>query len=245
MKLSGRITRSTDECEMSRSCHSALFSSAAPALARTQPREADDLLAADRVALVRHRRRALLSLRERFLDLADLRLLQAANLQREFFERRGGDGQRGQQLRVAVALNHLRSDRRRLEPEAAADVRFDRRRQVRKRADRARELADGHRLAGTAHPRHVSRQLRVPQRELQTERHRLRVNAVRAADHRRAAMLLGALPDRLHQAVETREDQVAGLAHLQRLGGVDDVGRGQAEVKPPGRRDRRARRRRW
>ena len=34
MKLSGRITRSTDECEMSRSCHSATFSSAAIALAR-------------------------------------------------------------------------------------------------------------------------------------------------------------------------------------------------------------------
>ena len=35
MKLSGRMTRSTDECEMSRSCQRALFSNAAPALART------------------------------------------------------------------------------------------------------------------------------------------------------------------------------------------------------------------
>ena len=34
MKLSGRMTRSTDECEMSRSCQSATFSSAAIALAR-------------------------------------------------------------------------------------------------------------------------------------------------------------------------------------------------------------------
>ena len=35
MKLSGRMTRSTDECEMSRSCQSALFSSAAMALPRS------------------------------------------------------------------------------------------------------------------------------------------------------------------------------------------------------------------
>ncbi len=34
MKLSGRITRSTEECEMSRSCQRAMFSSAAIALLR-------------------------------------------------------------------------------------------------------------------------------------------------------------------------------------------------------------------
>ena len=64
-----------------------------------QPRQADDLLAADRVALVRHRRRALLALAERLLDLADLGLLQAANLERELLERRGGDGQRASAAR--------------------------------------------------------------------------------------------------------------------------------------------------
>ena len=89
MKLSGRMTRSTDECEMSRSCQSATFSSAGHGVAAQQPRQADDLLAADRVALVRHRRRALLPLAERLLDFADLRLLQAADLERELLERRG------------------------------------------------------------------------------------------------------------------------------------------------------------
>ena len=57
-------------------------------VAAQQPRQADDLLAADRVALVRHRRRALLALAERLLDLADLGLLQAADLERELLERR-------------------------------------------------------------------------------------------------------------------------------------------------------------
>ena len=35
MKLSGTTTRSTEECELSRSCHRATFSSAAIALARS------------------------------------------------------------------------------------------------------------------------------------------------------------------------------------------------------------------
>ena len=40
MKLSGRMTRSTDECEMSRSCQSAMFSNAAwqlPRISRARP----------------------------------------------------------------------------------------------------------------------------------------------------------------------------------------------------------------
>ena len=57
-------------------------------VAANQAREADDLLAADRVALVRHRRRALLPLGERLFDFADFGLLQPANLERELLERR-------------------------------------------------------------------------------------------------------------------------------------------------------------
>ena len=207
------------------------------AVAAKQPREADDLLAADRIALVRHRRRALLPLGERLLDLADLGLLQAADLERELLERRAGDGQRRQQLGVPIALNHLRRDRRRLEPEPPADVGFDRRRQVRERADRARQLADADDRLARARTRSTSRaELRVPERQLQAERHRLGVHAVRAADHRRAAMLERAIADRLGQRVEILQDDVARLAHLQRLRGVDDVRRGQAEVQPARRR---------
>ena len=82
----------------------------------------------------------------------------------------------------------------------------------------------------------VAADLRVPERQLQAERHRLGVHAVRPADHRRAPMLEGALADRLGQPVEILQDDVARLAHLQRLRGVDDVRRGQAEMQPAGRR---------
>ena len=112
------------------------------AVAADEPRQADDLLAADRIALVGHRRRALLALGERLLDLADLGLLQPADLERELLERRRRNGQRRQQLGVPIALNDLRRHRRRLEPEPPAHVGFDRRRQVREGPDRARQLAD-------------------------------------------------------------------------------------------------------
>ena len=76
-------TRSTEECEMSRSCHSATSSSAAWRVAAQHAREAGDLLGLDRVALVRHRRGALLPGAERLLHLAHLGALQVADLGRE------------------------------------------------------------------------------------------------------------------------------------------------------------------
>ena len=79
---------------------------------------------------------------------------------------------------------------------APADVGFDRRRQVRERADRAGNLADADTArARAAHALDVARDLGVPERQLQPERHRLGVHAVRAADHRRPAMLERAIAD--------------------------------------------------
>ena len=201
-------------------------------VAAKQAREPDDLLAADRVSLVGHRRRALLPLAERLFDLADLGLLKSANLERELLERRTNDGEHRDQLGVAIALDHLRRDRRRRQTQRSTDVALDRRRQVRERADRARQLADGDDLARAPETHDVSSELGVPQRELETEGHRLGMHAVRASDHRRASMLQRPGVNGLHQPIEIGEEQVARLAHLDRLRGVDDVGGGQAEVQP-------------
>ena len=56
---------------------------------------------------MRHRRRALLPFGERLLHLADFGPLQAANLEREFLERSGRDGQHREELGVPIALNDL------------------------------------------------------------------------------------------------------------------------------------------
>ena len=78
------MTRSTDECEISRSCQRAIVLKGGARVRAHEPRQADDLLASDRVPLVRHGRRALLPLGKRFLHLADLGLLQAADLEGAF-----------------------------------------------------------------------------------------------------------------------------------------------------------------
>ena len=198
-----------------------------------QAREPDDLLAPDRIAFVRHRRRALLPFAERLLELADLGFLEPAHLQCEFLERGAGDGEHRQELRVPIALDHLRGDGRRLEAEPLADVGFDLRRQMREGADGARQLADADDRARAAYALDVAADLGVPERQLQPERHRLRVDAVGPPDHRRVPMLERPVADGLGQRVEIAQNEIARLAHLDRLRGVDDVGGGHAEVQPP------------
>ena len=136
MNVSGRITRSTEECEMSRSCQSATFSSAAIALPRSSRARPAICSQPIGLRLWGMADEPFCPLRERLLDLADLRLLQAADLERELLERGAADRQGGHEVGVAVALDDLRRHRRGLEPEPAAHVGLDRRRQVREGADR-------------------------------------------------------------------------------------------------------------
>ena len=105
-RVGQRSIRSAPECEMSRSCQSATFSTPACALprstrARPQMRSRDD-----RVALVRHRARALLARPERLLDLAHLGALEVADLGREALQ--PGAGQRD---RAAAARRGGRAGR--------------------------------------------------------------------------------------------------------------------------------------
>ena len=64
-------------------------------------------LGQDRVALVGHRGRALLARLERLLDLADLGVLEVADLGREPLQAAAEDRDRGQQRGVAIALDDL------------------------------------------------------------------------------------------------------------------------------------------
>ena len=76
-----------------------------------------------RVALVRHRRRALHALGERLLDLAHLGAGEVADLGGEPLERRGGERERGEQLGVAVARDDLGRERIGLEPRRSQAIR--------------------------------------------------------------------------------------------------------------------------
>ena len=80
-------------------------------VAAQHAREPADALGGDRVALVRHRARALLAGAERLLDLAHLGALEVADLLREALEPGAGERDRAQQLGVAVARHDLGGDR--------------------------------------------------------------------------------------------------------------------------------------
>ena len=73
-----------------------------------EPGQTRNLLAPDGVPLVRHRRRPLLPSPERFLDFANLRLLESSNLKCELFERGRQNRERRQEIRVPIPLDDLR-----------------------------------------------------------------------------------------------------------------------------------------
>src|SRR4029453_18573358 len=79
-------------------------------VAAEHAREARQALGVDRVALVRHRARALLARAERLLDLAHLGALEVADLGREALDSGAGERDRSQQLGVAVARDDLGRD---------------------------------------------------------------------------------------------------------------------------------------
>ena len=195
-------------------------------------REAADLFAGDGIAFVRHGGTAALLAAERLFDFADFGALQMADFLRDAFERRGDDGERGEILRVAVAFDHLRSDRRGGEAEALADFLFDLRTKMRAGADRAGNFTDGDLLRGDLKAREVAAIFGVPIGDLQAEGDGLGVNAVRAADFRRVFEFPGAPLENFAERFDFFLDQVRGFADEQRLRGVHDVVGSEPVVQP-------------
>ena len=127
---------------------------------------------------MRHGGTAALLAAERLLDFTHFGALQVTDFLRDAFQRCGDDRQRGEILRVAVAFNHLRSDRRGREAEAMADFLFDFRTQMRASAHRAGNFADGDLLRGDLKAREIAAIFGVPVGDFQAEGNRLGVNAV-------------------------------------------------------------------
>ena len=82
-----------------------------------------------------------------------------------------------------------------------------------------------------AQARAIAVELERPGRELEPERDRLGVDAVRASHLERAGVLSGASDEDLDEAVERSEDEVRGRAALERECRVHDVAARQAEVE--------------
>ena len=200
-------------------------------VAAQDARHPDEAFGGDRVALVRHRRGALLAGGEGLRHLADLGALQVADLGGERLDRRSHRGERVEVLGVAVAGDHL-SGGHGPQAECPADVLLHRRLDVRVGAYGAGQLPDGDRLARPAKTGAVAIGLQAVESELHAECRGLGVHAVRAAERRRGRVLDRPALERRDERVRRLDQQVGGADERRRERGVDDIGRGQPVVDP-------------
>ena len=108
---SGAKTRSTEEWEISRSCHRVDVLQRRHHGGPHHPGQAGQVLRQHRVALVGHGRGALLARSEILLGLAHLAALQVADLDRQVLDRGGDDAEGGEEGGMAVARDDLGRDR--------------------------------------------------------------------------------------------------------------------------------------
>ena len=194
--------------------------------------EAAEPLGDDRVALVRHRRGALLTLGERLLDLAHLGPLEVADLGREALDPRARNRDPGEQHGVPVTRDHLGRDVLRPEAQLLHHPALDRRRHRRIGPDRPGDLADGDLLEGVLETAQVPVGLERERCQLQAEGRGLSVDAVGAADAEHVAEFARAPDQRIAVDARAGDDDLAGLLQLQCQRVVDDVVGGEAVVEP-------------
>ena len=209
---------------MSRSCQSATFSIAGSGIAAHEAGKSGQVLGQNRVALVRHGRRALLPHGEELLGLADFGALQMADFGRKPLDGRGDHAERREEHGVPVARDDLRRDRLGLEAELSGDVSLHARIEMRKGADRARNRAGADILLRAQKPLFRAGKLGIGEGKLQTECRRLGVDAVAAAHRDRVFVLHRAALQRFEERVEIREQDVGGARELDCEAGVEHIG---------------------
>ena len=134
---------------MSRSCHKRDVFEGGLRIGADHARQAADLLAGHRIALVRHGGGAFLSGGERFFGFAHLGALQVADFERDLFQA-GGDAsaRRRDSERGGRARSPARRSARGFETQTGADFFLGFRADVGEGADGAGDLADAHFFRG-------------------------------------------------------------------------------------------------
>jgi hypothetical protein len=116
--------------------------------------------------------------------------------------------------------------------EFLANVSLDARTEMRAGAHSTGNLAHGHHFAGALQPFQGAAKFIIHQRKLETERRRLGMDAVAAADAGRELVFIGAALDDGQQFFHVGDENVRRLLHLHGVAGVTDVAAGEAEVEP-------------
>ena len=227
------MIRSTEEWEISRSCHNAMSSKAACDVGPNHARQSADLFAGDRVAFVRHGGGALLAGARRALRLRAPRCAAGAGFRERSFRawRRSGRARR-RSWRAGRARSPGRRSARvpgpggrrcalRLRVRYAR--RFRRRPKSCRRAFRRRlPRSDGHCAASSSYQRASFRPNVIGSAWMPCVRPIwtvcLNSKARRLED--------------LGQLIESAFDKLGSLADQQRLRGIDDIVRGQPIMQP-------------
>ena len=172
---------------MSRSCHSATFSSAAmalPRISRARPTICSQPIGLRLWGIADD---PFCPLPKRLFDLADLSLLQPANLQCKLLERGGGDRERCQAARrddrAESPATKSAAGSRSSRLHTSASIAGSRCANVPTAPEILPTLTTSRARCTRAMLRAISG---IPERQLQAKRHRLGMHAVRAADHWRA-----------------------------------------------------------
>ncbi len=132
---------------------------------------------------------------------------------------------------MAIALDDLGAHRIGVEVELREDLGLDVRAQVAVRPDRPRDLAGGDLVDGLGQAAAAAIDLERPAGELQTERDRLRVDAVGPAHHQRVGLAPRSDDQGRDQAVAVAKEERPRVAELEGERGVDDVAARQAEME--------------
>ena len=178
------MTRSTEECEISRSCQRATFSNAACALARTTRARPQICSQVTGLRLCGMAELPFWPLRKVFLSLAHFGALQVADFEGDLFQTGRQHRKSGHEVRVAVPLYHLRGNRRRTQSQLFTDRLFDLGADVREGSDGARDLAHAHVFRRGLKAPDIAAGLFVPDGELQPKGDGLGMHSVGAADLR-------------------------------------------------------------
>jgi hypothetical protein len=160
--------------------------------------------------------------------------LEMADLGGDLVERAGEDGQGADVGGVEVALDDLGGDGYGLEAEGCADGGFVLGFEVAEGADGSGELAEAEIFGGRVEAGEVALDFVVPEQELEAEGGRFGVDAVGAADDGSVLELDGATLEGFGEGDDASADEGGGFLELEGLGGVDDVGAGEAVVEPAG-----------
>ena len=192
--------------------------------------KARQVLGQNRVALVRHGRRAFLALGEEFFGFKHFGALHVAYFNRDVFDRAGDDAECREEHGVTVAGDDLGRDRFGDEAKFFTDVGLNCGVDVREGSNRAGDGAGCNFCTCISEARKVAIHFRVEACERQAHGDGFGVNAVRATDADVHFVFVRARLQSGEEFHHIRDENIGGADKLDVQRGVEDVGRGHALV---------------